>query len=347
MPLDVGLWRVDGGFSRLEASGMPTERRLEDLIEADPSVLGTPLLILGRQVATPHGKFVDLLAIDGDGALHVLELKRDRTPRDVVAQTLDYGSWVQTLSHDDVREVYEKYRGPEQAFEEAFEETFGVAPPDELNVEQTLTIVAAELDSESERIVDFLAGTFGVPINAVFFRYFRDGDREYVARTWLREQASDPVAKAGGGRKLKESWNGKDWYISFGDEETRDWEDAREHGFVAAGGGEWYSRSLRSVPVGAWIWVCIPKTGYVGVGEVAGDAEPFTGSRFAGQRLRASYSHANGEDEWVLPVNWLQTRSRSEAVWQKGMFANQNSATRLRSSFTLDVLHRAFPAASD
>lgn len=65
--------------------------------------------MIGRQVLTSHGKYVDLLALDGDGAIHVLELKRDRTPRDVVAQTLDYGSWVQNLSHEDVLGFYAKY----------------------------------------------------------------------------------------------------------------------------------------------------------------------------------------------------------------------------------------------
>ena len=45
---------------------------------------GTDLLIIGRQVPTGFGGFIDLLALDAEGRVHVLELKRDRTPRDVV-----------------------------------------------------------------------------------------------------------------------------------------------------------------------------------------------------------------------------------------------------------------------
>jgi len=41
--------------------------------------------------------------------LHVLELKRERTPRDVVAQILDYGSWVAELSHADVLGIFGDY----------------------------------------------------------------------------------------------------------------------------------------------------------------------------------------------------------------------------------------------
>lgn len=344
MPVDIGLWRLDGGEAqRLAPTSMPSERRLEDLIESDPSVLGSPLLIIGRQVPTSSGKFVDLLALDADGAVHVLELKRDRTPRDVVAQTLDYGSWVQELSHEDVLDIHAAYNDG-KALEVAFEECFGAGPPEELNSGHYLTIVAADLDHESERIVNYLAGTFGVPVNAAFFRYFTDGDRQYLARTWLREQMQDPGPKSRAAARHNEPWNGKDWYVSFGEEPARHWEDARRLGFVSAGGGEWYSRSLRSLPEGARIWVCIPKTGYVGVGEVTGPATRFDDSHFREDpNMQATYRHDNGEDEWVVPVEWIETLPREKAVWEKGMYANQNTATKLRNSFTLQRLHAAFP----
>ena len=183
MPLDMGLWRVDQeDVQRLRASGMPTEERLEDLIEQDPAVLGQPLLLIGRQVPTSHGKRVDLLAIDSEGALHILELKKDKTPRDVVAQVLDYGSWAQELTHEDVLGIYADY-GRSRALEVAFDDTFNGPLPEELNSSHAMTIVAADIDAESQRIVQYLASEYDVPVNVVFFRYFSDGDREYVART--------------------------------------------------------------------------------------------------------------------------------------------------------------------
>ena len=42
-------------------------------------------------------EYIDLLGLDADGRTHVLKIKRDRTPQDVVAQALDYGSWVKGL----------------------------------------------------------------------------------------------------------------------------------------------------------------------------------------------------------------------------------------------------------
>ena len=345
MPLDIGLWRVDGQVRRLPVAGMPNEERLEDLVEADPAILGQRLLIIGRQVVTAHGKRIDLLAIDIDGALHILELKRDRTPRDVIAQVLDYGSWIQSLSHDDVLSIYAAYR-PGEAIEVAFEDTFGTPLPEELNTGHWLTIVAADLDAESQRIVEYLA-SFDLPVNVVFFRYFTDGDREYVARTWLIEEAEDlgPRSRA---NRTKEPWNGRDWYISFGEEPNgRSWEDARTHGFVSAGGGDWYTRSLQQVPVGARVWAYIPKTGYVGVGTTTGPAQPLKDSTIDQQALTGNYSHPNGEEEWVIPVDWQRTVPREEAFTEPGLFANQNSACRLRSRFTLDRLHPAFSIDSE
>ena len=63
--------------------------------------------------------------------------------------------------------------------------------------------------------------------------------------------------------------------------------------------------------------------------------------------LSGNYTHAplpDGEDagEYVVPIDWQQTRSRSDAFWVKGMFANQNSACKLRNAFTLEQLATAF-----
>lgn len=65
MPVEMGLWCVDDEPVRL-LPGMPTEARLEELIEAEPTILGEPLLIIGRQVATSFGKIIDL-AVGADG----------------------------------------------------------------------------------------------------------------------------------------------------------------------------------------------------------------------------------------------------------------------------------------
>ncbi|MDD7836421.1 endonuclease NucS domain-containing protein [Paenarthrobacter sp. AB444] len=361
MPLEIGLWRVTDRATQLAPSKMPYESRLEQLILDDPAILETELLILGHQVLTSYGKFIDILGIDVEGSVHIIELKRDRTPREVVAQALDYASWVQLLSNDDVREIFQKHH-PEDDFDVAFSDRFGGTPtPDDLNEAHSITIVASDLDDSTERIVQYLSGSYSVPINVMLFRYFADQGNSYLARTWLIEDAHPDLQSAGGKRaSSKAPWNGRDWYVAFGlENNTRNWLDARTYGFVSAGGGEWYSRSLRKLPVGARVFVCIPGSGYVGVGTVAGPASPArvatlgvngVQTRFVDLDLHADYGLDSGEsqsdgsdlNEYVVPVIWDKTVNVADAFWKKGLFANQNSACKLRHELTISEVARAF-----
>lgn len=79
-----------------------------------------------------------------------------------------------------------------------------------------------------------------------------------------------PARKGGQAKKQQAPWNGKDWYVSFGEGETRNWEDAREFSYVSAGGGSWYSGTLRKLPLGGRVFINLPGRGYVGVGVVTG-----------------------------------------------------------------------------
>ena len=101
--------------------------------------------------------------------------------------------------------------------------------------------------------------------------------------------------------------------------------------------------------------VYIPQTGYVGVGTVVGPPVRFDEARvvvdgvsqpLATQPLAGSYTHHGAETdddtEWVVPVRWMATVAVSDAYREKGLFANQNSACKLRQEFTLDRLAQHF-----
>ena len=76
-----------------------TEETLEAWLEqnSESIVEDGALLIIGRQVTTNLGCFIDLLALDREGNTAIIELKRGKTPRETVAQALEYSSWVETL----------------------------------------------------------------------------------------------------------------------------------------------------------------------------------------------------------------------------------------------------------
>lgn len=361
MPIEVGIWRIDGGrVDPVPASALEQESRLEDIIEADVSILGLDvLLVVGRQVLTKFGKRVDLVAMDVEGSVYVVELKRDRTPREVVAQVLDYGYWVRTLTDEDLAAIYAKYNA-DQTLAVAFRARFDQELPDALNGSHQLIIVASELDAATERIVSY-AADYDLPLNVVFFQHFTDGSAEYLTRSWLIDPAeAESKAKVPKKSKPQETWNGQDFYYSAGEDERRNWQDMVRYGFISAGGGRWYSNTLKQLEPGNRVFACIPKTGYVGVGVVTETVQPIDSflvevdgdrARLLDAPLTAGRMDEDLDDpdarEYAVRVEWTTTRLREQAIWEKGMYANQNSVTRMRSSFTLERLTDRFELAGE
>lgn len=349
MPIEMGLWRMGKKPERVTFSAMEVEARLEDILAADISILAPDLLVIGRQVPTAYGKFIDLLAINSEGNLVVIELKKDKTPREIVAQVLDYGSWVGRLEDNDIADIFETYSAQQvdapahPSLDAAFCAKFNTPQmPESLNESHELLIVAAALDDSTERIINYLTD-FGVAINAAFFRFFRDGEAEYLSRAWLiaPEAAEDRIRE----KRERLPWNGE-YYVSFGHTEGgRNWEDARKYSFISAGGGEWYSRTLNILEPGARIWVNVPKTGYVGVGTVTdgpvrakdflvrndkGEKAPITTLPLKGN-IASPPDNPPGTDEYVVRIEWIKTFPLTGAISERGFFGNQNSAARPRA----------------
>lgn len=108
MPIHHALWRVGAHPERLTGSQLG-EKRLEDMIVAQPEVLSSDWMLIARQVRTAFGGIIDLLAVAPDGSLVLIEIKRGLTPRDVVAQALDYASWVKGLEITEISALYAGY----------------------------------------------------------------------------------------------------------------------------------------------------------------------------------------------------------------------------------------------
>lgn len=356
MPIELGIWRLGKKLEKISFAQIDSEARLEATLAEDISVLSPGLMLIARQVATAHGKYIDILAMDVEGNLSVIELKKHKTPREAVAQLLDYASWAQTLTYEDISDIY-AHNNNGKEFEKGFAEAFDSNPPDEINKEHQLVLVSAELDNSSERIINYLAEKYGVPINAVFFRYFQDGASEYLARTWLIDpQEAEAISNKAGSSKGRESWNGQDFYVNFGPPETRDWEDARKYGFVSGGGGKFYSQTLSQLFPGARVFVNVPSHGYVGVGkvvgamapmaeftvEINGKEVPITKVPLKSTKMGAGDQSDPDKAEYMVRVQWLKTLPLDRAYWEKGMYGNQNTVTKLRNKFTLDRLVKQF-----
>ena len=101
----------------------------------------------------------------------------------------------------------------------------------------------------------------------------------------------------------------------------------------------------------------VPVYGYVGIGRVIGemilarDAK----AKLAGELrslLEVPEASPKMKNEMgltdlelatrVVPVEWLDTRSLDEAVWEKGLFASQWTACKLRDERTIATVEAAF-----
>ena len=351
MPVHHSLWKVGDIPSQVERGSLTGEKSLEDMIVAEPSILSDEWMLIGRQVDTGLGGRVDLLAIAPDASLILIELKRDRTTRDVVAQTLDYASWLVNLADEEITEIYRRFN-PNASLDDAFRERFGHNLSEEaLNDTHQLVIVASSTDPRTERIIGYL-DSGDIPINLLSFEIFRDGETQFLSRSWLLDPSEVQVNASAISRSEKEPWNGE-YYASFGHSEERCWDEARAHGFISAGGGEWYSNTLKQLKRDARIWVKAPSFGFVGVGRVTGTRQSSTefqiNDKSALDVLKANY-HRDVNDiermEYFVPVRWLDTVEIDKAVQEVGMFGNQNTVckpTTPKWRTTVDRLKIIFP----
>jgi hypothetical protein len=349
MALRLDLWQVEGsGLRPVPSIAMDVEQRLENWLAIDPALTGLELLVIGRQVVTPNRGRIDLLAIDGDANTVVLELKRAKTPREVVAQVLDYASWVQNLTFAELDGLCQSYL--KKSLADAFHERFDFPLPENVNADHSLVIVAGELDESSERIVKYL-GDGGIDINVIFFNLFRVGEQELVGRAWFR----DPVElEEHTGSRRKAPWSGY-WFVNVGEGPHRNWDDNIRYGYIGAGGGEWFSSALRRLHVGDRIFAYMRGRGYVGYGEVIEDARPAgevrleDGKPLLEHAMQAPHPGDFGSDpskaEWAVRVKWIKTFPREQARTFAGVFANQNIACKLRHPETVQFVEREFEVA--
>jgi hypothetical protein len=348
MSFNMQLWEIrKGKLNSLKSSALDREERLEDWIAGDSSLLGLELLIIGRQVTTEYRGYIDLVAINRQGDIVVIELKKHKTPRNVVAQVLDYASWVKNIGYKEISAIASKYLG--KSLPSAFSEFFNESLPETLNTNHSMIIVASELDDSSERIVQYLADDHGLNINVIFFTYFQNNGQEIVGRAWLMDP--EEVHERSESRK-QAPWSGY-WFVNAGDGEGRTWEDNIRYGYLGAGHGKWFSNGLKRLQVGDKVFAYIKGAGYVGYGEVTQAAVKLDefiveeeGKPLSEVPLKAPRAAENLDDpelaEWAARVAWHKTFPKEEAKTFKGAFANQNIACKLRQPETVDFLIKEF-----
>jgi len=159
------------------------EEDLEELLEYNPEYFfkGSKVMIIGRQVRTNLNSFIDLLGIDISGNTVVVELKRGKTPRETLAQLLEYASFVQNLNYEELNEIYRLYTGADRDLEDEHRQFFNQTRDEQVSFNKStkLMIVAQEISREIKQTALFLRRV-GVDIYCIEFKYFETTSGEQI-----------------------------------------------------------------------------------------------------------------------------------------------------------------------
>ena len=196
---DLGVWIVDSDAPQAVPVGthVELEEKFEDWIVANPALLPGDLRIIGRQVRLEGGA-LDLLALDWQRRWVVIEIKRGRLRRAVVAQAIDYATSIEQLGGAELEATLLPPHatlldvdGISSAVRQQLQAESGA----DLRDVQVM-VVGIGTDSGLDRIADYLK-RFEVPLSVVSFRVFERADGpSLLVRDVTDEQPEPPTAQS-------------------------------------------------------------------------------------------------------------------------------------------------------
>lgn len=173
-------------MKRVSESELATEANLEQrLVRTDGAEIGgVEVLYIGRQGSPGEGGIFDILGVDERGDTVIVELKRDRAPRDIVAQALEYAAEIRNVDYDYLNEQYRGFLHEEQGYADSSEipslrdshaEYFDLddrLSEREFNDNQRLVVVGTDFQDVSLNMADFLR-EHGIDVVAVEYSTFK------------------------------------------------------------------------------------------------------------------------------------------------------------------------------
>jgi len=188
------LFTIDknGKFFQFKEQEFKEENKeidLEILLENNPEYFfdNSKILIIGRQVTTNLNTFIDLLGVDQFGNTVVIELKRGKTPRETLAQLIEYASFIDNLDYDQLNEIYQDYSGEEASLEDYHQEYYKSEIDDKVswNKSSKLVIVASNITAEIKQTAMYLRKK-GLDVYCVEFKYFvNDADNKMISSDFV------------------------------------------------------------------------------------------------------------------------------------------------------------------
>ena len=184
------VYRIEEGeIERMRESQISRENTLEDyLISVEGAEIGSvKILYISKQRNSGHGGTFDILGIDEEGNAVIIELKRGRTPRDVMAQALEYASSIRGETYGELEERYQEFLGNERAnLQKSHMNFFGdenvSLSEDQFNSNQRIIVVARGFSDIILKMANFLRD-FSIDVVCVTYNAYSSEDEGYQLLT--------------------------------------------------------------------------------------------------------------------------------------------------------------------
>ncbi|MDM8521170.1 endonuclease NucS [Anaerolineales bacterium HSG6] len=188
MSTEIKTWEIMGGElisinSSLSENDRKEKDHLEKWIKTKPQILGNDILIIGEQVYTKSGP-LDFLGIDNSGNLVIVELKREKLARVVLAQAIDYASDLANWDIEKISETCMSYTG--DSLEDYLIANFENIQIDDLTINQSqrILLVGFSIEESLSRMIEWLSNGFDMAINAIILSYSKTSNgAELLSRT--------------------------------------------------------------------------------------------------------------------------------------------------------------------
>ncbi len=125
--------------------GLQERRDIQEWVAANPGIMGEDLLIVTKEFSSfdRTSDRLDLLAVDANGKLVVIELKRDDTGTDAYWQAIKYASYLRRASQEEIISMLAAHaRVPEADAGATLLEHLGADDLDSLNNDQRIILAS-------------------------------------------------------------------------------------------------------------------------------------------------------------------------------------------------------------
>ena len=169
------------------SEGLQERQDLQPLIINQPSALGSDLFIVAEEFEnwSDSARRIDLLAIDEDGTLTVVELKRDEDPGPMELQALRYAAMVANITFEQLVEAHQRFGNAQGLAGDASSRIDEFLSEKEVNRDDLQTakpriiLVAPDFPTELATSVLWLNDA-GLDIRCVRLLLYRTGDQLFV-----------------------------------------------------------------------------------------------------------------------------------------------------------------------